>query len=158
MEVLQTSAPEYLAGDTGRERSDGSHCWVAVSTEAYARKIMSAAGGKPDMDAIAKQLLQNLQDALLVINPDLTPCQLESKFTAAQRWGSGFKDNCHPHPYIWDAELGVGATGDFCIASTALQAISNGLALADAVAGKPVEDLQPASVKRSSPGDVLRWA
>ena len=143
---------------TGRERSDEAHCWVAVSTEAFAKKALSAAGGKLDMDDVAQQLLQKLREALLVINPDLTPSQLESKFTAAQRWGSGFKDNCHPEQYIYDAELGIGATGDFCISSSALQAISNGLALADAVAGTASEHLQLDQQKQSSPGDVLRWA
>ena len=144
---------------TGRERSDGTHCWVAVSTEAFARETLAAANGKPDMDRVSQQLLQKLREALQSINPDLTPCQLEATFTAVQRWGSGFKAKCHPQPYIWDAELGVGATGDFCVTSSALQAISNGVALADAVSGRPSEAGKAAAAapQSSKPGDVLRW-
>ena len=120
---------------------------------------MSAANGKPDMDATAQKLLLKLREALQTINPDLTPSQLEATFSAAQRWGSGFKADCHPEPYIWDAELGIGATGDFCIASSALQAISNGVALADAVSGRPSKGSRTAGAAQQShnPGDVLRW-
>ena len=136
------------------------HCWVAVTSEAFARKAMSASGGQPDMDALSKQLLQKLREALRVINPDLTDDQLEAPFAAVQRWGSGFKAECHPEAYIWDPEVGIGASGDFCIASTALQAISNGVALADALAGKDSTSQQraAASAPPTSPGEVLRWA
>lgn len=120
---------------------------------------MAAANGKPDMDDTAQKLLLKLRKALQTINPDLTPSQLEASFSAAQRWGSGFKADCHPEPFIWDAELGIGATGDFCIASSALQAISNGVALADAVSERPTEGkrIAAAAPECHAPGDVLRW-
>ncbi|KAK9860425.1 hypothetical protein WJX84_001919 [Apatococcus fuscideae] len=105
--VSGCDALQWIACDSakpGRERTDGMHCWVAVTSEAFARKAMSASGGQPDMDALSKQLLQKLREALRVINPDLTDDQLEAPFAAVQRWGSGFKAECHPEAYIWDPE------------------------------------------------------
>lgn len=96
--------------------------WVVHGDTAY-----SAASLEREKDDIADDLLRRFLAANGL--PPLTPVYL-----AGHRWRFARTDKALGHSHLWDANLGVGLAGDWCLGANAEHAFESGLALAQAMA------------------------
>eukprot|EP00884_Botryococcus_braunii_P007656 jgi/Botrbrau1/16892/Bobra.150_2s0105.1 len=142
--VEGNAALQWISRDSskpGREREDGAECWVAVTTEEYARQLiedsgMLVEGGKykplsgDQQSLVALRLWHAFLDALQIYVPDK---DLQPSALAVQRWGSGLKTGLAPKLYEFDSHNNLLVCGDVFSESTAEGAVVSGLAAAEAL-------------------------
>ncbi|EIE18846.1 hypothetical protein COCSUDRAFT_45008 [Coccomyxa subellipsoidea C-169] len=145
--VTGSDGIQWVARDSskpGREREDNLECWVAMTTEAFARQLLDEAPLTKDGAYVAQsqqylsELAPRIWDALWgVLQPFSSGAEKPVPvYMHAQRWGGGFKASVLQEACLIDRELDLAACGDFCRESSAQGAILSGLAAAAALTEK----------------------
>jgi predicted NAD/FAD-dependent oxidoreductase len=124
----------------GRSRQDGHECWTALATPAFARRILADRPlvkdgnynkqNKAYLDGITPTMQLHFVDAMKAIGSDSIP---KPSFAAVQRWGAGFLSKPLHKPFLAAPGSRLVACGDFCLGSTAENAMQSGLAAADMI-------------------------
>lgn len=119
------SAPDHGIAYAGREaskpgRPKAPEAWVIQASPDYSRVHLEA-----DADTVAADLWAGFTH---VWAPDAKAVHLR-----AHRWRYALVERPLGQPYVWDAELGLGLAGDWCIAARVEAAFDSGRGLAEAI-------------------------
>ncbi|HTH99043.1 MAG TPA: FAD-dependent oxidoreductase [Stellaceae bacterium] len=101
-------------------------CWVLHASPEWSRTHIEA-----EADAIAVALLARFQDLFGQALPAPMP---EPSHLAAHRWRYALVEQAADVPCLWDASLGIGACGDWCIGPRVEAAFDSGTAMAKTIA------------------------
>ena len=119
---LQGGPLAWVARDSSKPGRDAAtECWVAQASADWSRTNLER--NAPDVAGLLLQALGNLAGAALP-----TPIH-----AAAHRWRHALVEAPLGAPCLWDASLGLGAAGDWCIAARAEAAVDSAAALAAAI-------------------------
>jgi predicted NAD/FAD-dependent oxidoreductase len=120
----------------GREVAAGADTWVLHAGPAW-----SAANLERAPADVAPELLAAFREAAGVALPP-------HAFLAARRWRYATPDPSLAEPFLLDADLGVGACGDWCGGPRVEGAYLSGRALAASLAGRLPEPPRVGAVGR----------
>jgi predicted NAD/FAD-dependent oxidoreductase len=119
---LEGGPISWLARDSSKPGRDAAHeCWVAQASPEWSRAQLEKSA-----EAVAALLLEALGKLAGTALP--TPI-----FAAAHRWRFGLAESPFGAPCLWDATLGLGAAGDWCLGKRAEDAVESGMAMAAAI-------------------------
>ncbi len=113
----------WLARDSAKPgRHAADECWVAQASATWTREHLERPA-----EEVAGLMLTALAK---LAGPEALPTPL---FAAAHRWRFALTEVPLGAPCIWDADLALGAAGDWCLGPRAEDAVESGMAVAAAL-------------------------
>lgn len=114
----------WVAREPSKPQRTGGERWVAQASPAWSAEHL-----EDDAARVADKLLRALAD--------VTGLRAEPALAVAHRWRYAQTQRPLGEPYLWDAALGLGLCGDWCLGHRVEHAFVSGLELALAVAATP---------------------
>ena len=125
----------------GRQREDGSECWVATSTPEFGRRVLSDfpirvnAWTDPHAKDYREVIRGEMETALYDVLSELDARWGLIDFSTTHRWGRGFVRAPLGKPVQQERAHRIVFCGDHCLGSTFENAAVSGLEAAKAVQG-----------------------
>lgn len=99
---VERGALSWVALDSSKPGRPPGERWVLHASPQWSRRYLDESAG-----SVTRALL--LAFARLLPESEIAP-----PVTQAHRWRYALPERMHPEPFLWDADLRVGACGDWC--------------------------------------------